>query len=99
MTGWGSVEIERGAEADAPGTSGAQLLTTFPSYWQAAVVADVRVELPDEPDRVRTALSPMRRQLLDRLGEPSSATRLAAELNTTRQRVNYHLRALESAGL
>ena len=58
-----------------------------------------RVELLEEPDRVRTALSPARRELLDRLREPSSATRLAAELGVSRQRVNYHLRALEDAGL
>jgi DNA-binding transcriptional ArsR family regulator len=58
-----------------------------------------RLELLEEPDRVRTALSPARRQLLDRLREPSSATRLAAELGVSRQRVNYHLRALEQAGL
>ena len=58
-----------------------------------------RVELLEEPERVRTALSPARRQLLDRLREPSSATRLAAELGVSRQRVNYHLRALEAAGL
>ena len=58
-----------------------------------------RVDLLEEPDRVRTALSPARRQLLDRLREPSSATRLAAELRVSRQRVNYHLKALEQAGL
>lgn len=58
-----------------------------------------RVELLEEPERVRIALSPARRQLLDRLREPSSATRLAAELGFSRQRVNYHLRALEEAGL
>ena len=57
------------------------------------------VELLEEPDRVRTALSPVRRQLLERLRQPASATKLAAELDTTRQRVNYHLRALEGAGL
>jgi DNA-binding transcriptional ArsR family regulator len=62
-------------------------------------VPGTRVELLDEPDRVRTALSPARRQLLDRLREPASATALAAELNTSRQRVNYHLKALEAAGL
>jgi predicted ArsR family transcriptional regulator len=36
---------------------------------------------------------------LGRLREPSSATRLAAELGLPRQRVNYHLRELERAGL
>jgi DNA-binding transcriptional ArsR family regulator len=53
----------------------------------------------DEPDQVRVALSPLRRQLLQRLREPSSATQLAAALDLPRQRVNYHLRALEAAGL
>jgi DNA-binding transcriptional ArsR family regulator len=37
--------------------------------------------------------------LLAQLREPSSATRLAAELGLSRQRVNYHLRELERAGL
>jgi DNA-binding transcriptional ArsR family regulator len=55
--------------------------------------------LLQEPERVRTALSPLRRSLLARLREPSSATRLAAELGLPRQRVNYHLRELERAGL
>jgi DNA-binding transcriptional ArsR family regulator len=53
----------------------------------------------DEPERVRLALSPIRRRLLERLREPASATQLAAELGLSRQRVNYHLRALEDAGL
>jgi len=48
---------------------------------------------------VRLALSPMRRTLLERLRTPTSATQLAAELTLGRQRVNYHLRALEQAGL
>lgn len=55
--------------------------------------------LLEEPDRVRVALSPLRRQLLDRLHRPASATELAAELKLPRQRVNYHLRTLETAGL
>jgi DNA-binding transcriptional ArsR family regulator len=52
-----------------------------------------------DPDRVRLALTPIRRTLLERLQEPASATQLAAALNLPRQRVNYHLRALERAGL
>jgi DNA-binding transcriptional ArsR family regulator len=55
--------------------------------------------LLDQPEHVRLALSPLRRQLLERLREPASATQLAAELTLGRQRVNYHLRALEQAGL
>jgi DNA-binding transcriptional ArsR family regulator len=57
------------------------------------------VALLDRPDRVRAALSPLRRRLLERLREPASATSIAAELSLPRQRVNYHLRELERAGL
>jgi DNA-binding transcriptional ArsR family regulator len=53
----------------------------------------------DQPEHVRLALSPLRRRLLGLLRTPSSATRLAGELGLPRQRVNYHLRALETAGL
>jgi DNA-binding transcriptional ArsR family regulator len=53
----------------------------------------------EEPEKVRLALSPIRRRLLDLLREPSSATQLAAALELPRQRVNYHLRELEKAGL
>jgi DNA-binding transcriptional ArsR family regulator len=55
--------------------------------------------LLDRPDHVRLALSPIRRTLLERLRQPASATELAGELALGRQRVNYHLRALEVAGL
>jgi DNA-binding transcriptional ArsR family regulator len=55
--------------------------------------------LLDEPDRVRRALSPLRRQLLARLRTPASAAQLAGELELPRQRIGYHLRELEAAGL
>ena len=50
------------------------------------------------PDALRAALPPLRRQLLDRLREPASAVVVAGEFGLPRQRVNYHLRALEAAG-
>ncbi|WP_026275389.1 ArsR/SmtB family transcription factor [Salinispora tropica] len=53
----------------------------------------------DEPERVAAALSPLRRQLLGTLRVPASATQLATSLHIPRQRVNYHLRALEAIGL
>jgi DNA-binding transcriptional ArsR family regulator len=53
----------------------------------------------EEPGEVRAALSPPRRELLTALREPASATQLAAALGLPRQRVNYHLRVLEAAGL
>jgi DNA-binding transcriptional ArsR family regulator len=57
------------------------------------------VTLLDEPDRLRVGLSPIRRRLLERLRQPASATQLASELAMGRQRINYHLRALEKAKL
>jgi DNA-binding transcriptional ArsR family regulator len=62
-------------------------------------MAAAPIELLNDPDRLRMALSPIRRALLERLRQPSSATRLAAALGLPRQRVNYHLRELERAGL
>jgi DNA-binding transcriptional ArsR family regulator len=56
-------------------------------------------DLLDEPDRLRQALSPLRRRLLARLRTPASATELAAEFELPRQRLGYHLRELEAAGL
>lgn len=53
----------------------------------------------DEPEQVRAVLSPLRRELLNRLREPASGTQLAAAMGLPRQRVNYHLRELERAGL
>ncbi|HEU4955560.1 MAG TPA: helix-turn-helix domain-containing protein, partial [Gemmatimonadales bacterium] len=44
-------------------------------------------------------LDPARRQLLANLREPDSATGLARRLKLPRQRINYHLKVLEAAGL
>lgn len=54
--------------------------------------------LLEEPEKLRGALAPLRRQLLSRLRAPASATELAHELGISRQKVNYHLRKLEDAG-
>ena len=51
-------------------------------------------------DRSATSLlDPMRRRILEALQEPSSASAIAGALGLSRQRVNYHVRALEKAGL
>jgi DNA-binding transcriptional ArsR family regulator len=55
--------------------------------------------LLERPDQVLVALEPLRRELLARLAEPASATELAAALGLGRQKVGYHLKALEEAGL
>ena len=50
-------------------------------------------------DTAAAVLDPVRQQLLAQLGEPDSAAGLARRLGLPRQRINYHLRALEAAGL
>jgi DNA-binding transcriptional ArsR family regulator len=51
------------------------------------------------PEGVAAVLSPLRRRLLENLESPDSATGLARKLGIPRQKINYHLRKLESAGL
>jgi DNA-binding transcriptional ArsR family regulator len=52
-------------------------------------------------DHAQTAamLHPMRLRILDALREPGSASTVARQLGLARQKVNYHLRELEKAGL
>jgi len=57
------------------------------------------VTLLEDSGQVRAALSPLRRQLLDLLHHPASASELGARLGLPRQKVNYHLGVLERAGL
>lgn len=53
----------------------------------------------DDADAAEASLDPMRTRLLAALREPGSASTLAARLGTPRQKINYHLRALEKHGL
>lgn len=53
------------------------------------------VEVIDDPAAAVVALEPVRSRLLAELAEPASAAALAARLGIPRQKVNYHLRALE----
>lgn len=46
-----------------------------------------------------SVLDPVRSSILGALAEPGSATTVAASLGMARQKVNYHLRALEEHGL
>src|SRR5918998_1309960 len=57
------------------------------------------VEVIEDPAAAAVALEPARSRLLWKLAEPASAATLAARLGIARQKVNYHLRALESHGL
>ena len=54
------------------------------------------VEVIDDPAAATVALEPVRSRLLSELAKPASAATLATRLGLARQKVNYHLRALES---
>lgn len=53
----------------------------------------------DRPAVAAAVLEPLRSRVLAALAEPGSATTVAAALSEPRQKVNYHLRALEELGL
>lgn len=48
---------------------------------------------------VEVALDPIRAAILEALDEPASAATVAAKVGLTRQKANYHLKALEAHGL
>ncbi len=56
----------------------------------------LEVEVIDDPVAAAVALEPVRSRLLSELSQPASAATLATRLGLARQKVNYHLRALES---
>ena len=51
------------------------------------------------PESAAALLDPTRQQLLAHLKDPDSASGLARRLRLPRQRINYHLKVLETAGL
>ena len=57
------------------------------------------VEVIEDPAAAAVALDPVRARLLAELAEPASAASLAVRVGISRQKVNYHLRALEAHGL
>lgn len=57
------------------------------------------VQVIEDAGTAAVALDPVRARLLRELSEPASAAGLAARVGLPRQKVNYHLRALEAHGL
>src|ERR1700756_2880074 len=57
------------------------------------------VTVIDDPAAAEASLDPIRAPLPAELAEPGSASTLAARVGLARQKVNYHLRALERHGL
>jgi predicted ArsR family transcriptional regulator len=57
------------------------------------------VQVIEDPAAAASALDPIRSQLLAELATPGSAANLAGRVGLPRQKINYHLRALEAHGL
>ncbi|GAA3074044.1 ArsR/SmtB family transcription factor [Streptosporangium carneum] len=57
------------------------------------------VAVIEDPAAAEASLDPIRARLLAALAQPASATMLAAQLGLPRQKINYHLHALERHGL
>ena len=57
------------------------------------------VHVIEDPAAAAVALVPMRSRLLSELAAPASAATLAARVGLARQKVTYHLNALEAHGL
>lgn len=57
------------------------------------------IQVIDDPAAATVALEPVRSRLLAELAAPASAATLAGRVGLARQKVNYHLRALEASGL
>jgi DNA-binding transcriptional ArsR family regulator len=57
------------------------------------------IEVIEDPRAAEVSLHPVRSRLLAELAEGGTASGVAAKLGLTRQKANYHLRALEANGL
>jgi DNA-binding transcriptional ArsR family regulator len=65
--------------------------------WHDAAMEELMVIA--DPAAAELSLDPIRARLLTELRDPASASTLAARLGMPRQKVNYHVRALERHGL
>lgn len=57
------------------------------------------IEVIEDAAAATVALDPVRSRLLAELARPASAAALSSRLGLARQKINYHLRALEAHGL
>src|SRR3989442_1843192 len=57
------------------------------------------IQVIDDPAAATVAVEPVRSRLLSELAAPASAATLATRVGLARQKVNYHLHALEAHGL
>jgi DNA-binding transcriptional ArsR family regulator len=59
----------------------------------------LELEVIDRPEAAALALDPIKRRILAALKSPGSAASVASRVGLTRQKANYHLRALEQQEL
>lgn len=57
------------------------------------------LDVVHRPEAAALMLDPVKRRILEALATPGSAASLADRVGLSRQKVNYHLRALEGQGL
>lgn len=57
------------------------------------------IQVIDDPAAATVVLEPIRSRLLAELAAPASAATVATRVGLARQKINYHLRALEAHGL
>ena len=72
-------------------------LDNISCQWYHLLMLDIQVI--DDPAAATVALEPTRSRLLSELAVPASAATLATRVGLARQKVNYHLHALEAHGL
>jgi DNA-binding transcriptional ArsR family regulator len=59
----------------------------------------IDVEVIEKPEKAAAMLAPVRSRILAELAVPASAASLAERLGISRQKINYHLKALEAHDL
>lgn len=61
-------------------------------------IVSPQVSVLSDAGRLAAVLPPIRRQVLENLRTPDSASGLSRKIGLSRQKINYHLRELERAG-
>lgn len=64
-----------------------------------SIAAQIDVRVLDDPETVGVLSHPLRVRILEALREPGSSATVARQIGHPRQKVNYHLKELERAGL
>ena len=62
-------------------------------------MSQVAVKVVSNSEQAKALTTPVRRKMLELLKDPGTAASIARELNMPRQKVNYHIKALEKTGL